>query len=721
MLDFDTLNHVTRDGLQMFASGRILNGIAALHALLPHCKGEAIVHAEAESLEKNYHYMLSFLSEGGSDDRRNEVQAKMRRQGIALIAQASRAIRLDLNNDQYSKTQRALLETFGPDTQENAIQAFKASLLNGETEARQDDLFDLLWTSPLWTAQDTAFWYDFILAQRDMVQQHLMGAVFLSIWEYYDAEKMQLLALLADSECHRTHIAAASYLLLLRLRHNELAPMLPPLPASLRQKKGRKLVAEVVYEMLLMLVSEKDLEMEVKEVDAITKELFTSKTELNIDSVKNLIAMKGRYIRNRLLRGFDINLSKIPLLHHCEYMRRVSHWFLPFDKTHPLFQSVMIDENGNEKHNLSALVDLIHDCDVDKLAMLYLASNDKSFSKAVRQLDDQGLPIFEEAVVPEYTVRFIMQDLYRFFVHSPQHSKFVNPFRVKQLLLDLPDIAALLYSEDTLACCGLLHELERDEQVLAVLDKAMAHDGASAAALLLKGKALRRLKRPAQAASCVRSAEILEPDNTDILRFLVECYAQQNRYEEELEYLKRLAELLPDDQSLRRLIPATLDKLGRKEEALQLFFKLDYESAEDDEGYETIVSSIADIALSIGKLDIAERYTQKSVELGAKEGDSVASTKWEDCLRMGHIRLLQGDWKGCISHYEQFINIYCKREEKDVWSALSILDAQCSSLLSGEGNATPGDGCIIGQEDLLLIHDILQAKADTASQHTTTA
>jgi len=719
MTDLKTLRLITQDGLQAFALGRILDGIAALRTLLPYCQRETILHAEAESLEKNYHYMLSFLRKGGDDEKRSEVQAKIQRQGVTLMEQASRAVRLNLNSDFYAKALQSLQENFGQDVRENALEAFKTSPFNEVLEGgRQDDVFDLLWTSPLWTPQDTAFWYDFLLGQRDMVQQHFAGAVFLSLWEYYDAEKMQLLGLLADSECRRTHLSAVAYLLLLRLRHKALVPLMPPLPDSLRSKKGKRLVAQVQYEMLLMLVSEKDLEKELKEAEELTKSVaplllsHLGKEEgLKVppqgdmaETFKNIITLKGRYFRNRLQRGLDINLSKIPLLHSCQYMRRISHWFLPFDKTHPLFQSVMIDEQGNEKRNLSALVDLILDCDVDKLAMLYLASNDKDFSRAVRQLDDQGLPETEDAAIPEYTFRFIMQDLYRFFGHSPLHAQLVNPFREEPALLDFPDIAALFSGEDIMACCSLLFELGRDGQVLAAIDGIMGTEGASAAALLLKGKALRRQKRPAEAVGCARSAEMLEPDNTDILRFLVESYARQGRFEEELEYLRRLAGLLPDDRSLRRLIPITLTRLGRDEEALQLLFKLDYELEENDRERGTVASLIADTALRLGKLDVAERYTEKGEEQRAKNGESFASAKWEDPLRMGHIRLLQGDMKGCLDYYGQFVNIYCGEKGKDIKAALGVLDARWSDakLLNGKSS------------DLLLIRDILQAAGESS-------
>ena len=712
MLDLKTLRLITQNGLLNFSAGHILDGIDALRTLLPYCASETIVACEAESLEKNYHYMLSFLRKGGDDQQRNDVQAKIQRQGAALLEQTSRAIRIQIGSDRYGKAWAYLKENFGPDIQKNVLEAFKSAPFKGEPEGeRQDDLFDLLWTSPLWTPQDTAFWYDFFLGQRDMIQQHLAGALFLSAWEYHDAEKMQLLALLADSECRRTRISAVSYLLLLRLRHNEQAALLPPLPASLLTKKGRKLIAKVQYEMLLMLVSEKDMKQELEEIGQLSHDIVTGKQTLDLSNFRTLLETRGQHLRNRLKRGLDPNLSKTALLHNCKYLNRIAHWFLPFDKTHPLFQSVMIDENGNEKQNLSTLVDLILDCDTDKIATLYLVANDKDFSKAVQQFDNQELPDLENAVIPEYTFRFIMQDLYRFFGHSPLHGQLANPFREELTLLELPELTGLFTAADCISCCNLLYELERDKQVLSIVDNLIGREGASVPALMLKGQVLMHLKRYAEAQGQLRSAEILQPDNTDILQLLTECYAAQHRFEEELEYLQRLAELLPDDPSFRRLIPMTMIKAGRKEEALQLLFKLDYETTEDDP---TIIAAIADTALDLGKLDIAERYTLKEMKdppQPSLKGRESSPFKGElervsSLLRMGHIRLLQNDWKSSIQHYEQFVNAFCKETGKDIKAALALLDSQWS-MVNGQWSMN---------KDLLLIRDILQAEAEQSAK-----
>ncbi|MBQ9169214.1 MAG: hypothetical protein IJ148_00110 [Bacteroidaceae bacterium] len=724
MIDAKTLRLVTQNGLQQFAQGFILDGIAALRTLLPYCAKEAIISVEAENLEKNYHYMLSFLRGGGSDEKRNDVQAKMQRQGVALLEQASRTIRISLDSDIYCNALNRLRDVYGG--QDALLDKWNSLLTPEEAGDVQDDIFDLLWTSPFWTAEDTAFWYDFLMQQRDMVQQHLEGAIFLSLWEHYDAEKMQLLGLMAESDCRRTHITALCHLLLLRIRHKELVPLMPSLPQSLLSRKEKKQIAQVQHELLLMLVSEKDMEKEMKEAEAITKELFSGKQPLNAQNIKDMISLRGRYLRNRLQRGLDINLSKIPLLHTCKYMRRVSHWFMPFDKTHPLFQSVMIDEKGREKENLSVLVDLIMDCDVDKLAMLYLVAHDKDFSKAVQQLDEQELPDNAGSVIPEYNLRFIMQDLYRFFGHSPLHAQLANPFREEVSLLDFPELATMFSIDDTVACSELLFELGHYKQVLAAIDDVISREGASASALLLKGRVMRERKKYAEAISCGRSAELLEPENLEVLHFLVECYAMQGRYEEELEYLQKLSDVMPDDKSLPRLIAAATDKVGRREEALALFFKLDYEASPDDEGYDELASSIADIALALDKLDIAERYTRKELDLS--EGKN-----WEAHLRMGHIQLLRkhrstaatpeasteadfveqklpteqseegkaNDWKDAIDSYEQFINCFVGQHVQEASVAIAKF-RESWGMLEGKG---------IKRADLLLIQDILQAAA----------
>ncbi len=694
MIDAKTLRLVTRNGLQGFATGYILDGIAALRTLLPYCTAETILSAEAESLERNYHSMLLFLRGGGSDEKRYDVQEKIQKRGVALLEQANRAIRISLGGDLYCNALSRLNEVYGG--RDALLDKWNSILTPEETSDVQDDLFDLLWTSPLWTAEDTAFWYDFLMRQREMVQQHLEGAIFLSLWEHYDAEKILLLNFLADSECPRTRLEAVSHLLLLRIRHKEVAPLMPSLPASLLSREGKKLVTQVWYEFLLMLISEKDMEKELREAESITKELLSAGGKALAGNIKDIISLRGRYLRNRLARGLDINLSKIPLLHGCKYLRRESHWFMPFDKTHPLFQSVMIDKDGNEKQHLSTLVDFILDCDIDKMATLYLVSNDKDFSKAFNQLDEQELPDIENAAVPEYTVRFVMQDLFRFFGHSPLHSQLINPFRENVTLFDFPELATLFSIEDTVSLCELLYELGRSGQTLRILDDAISREGACASALLLKGQALMQQKKYAEAASQGRSAEILEPENTDILRFLVECYAQQGRHEEELEYLQKLAELMPEDKALSLLIATAMDKAGRQEEALALYFKLDYEASQDEENYAGLVSSIARTALALDKLDISERYTKKELEL-------TDGRKWEAHLRMGHIRLLRGDWKGAIDSYSQFAALFPEGQVHDIDIATARFTGDWEMLIR-KG---------IRREDLLLIHDVLQANADS--------
>lgn len=694
MIDAKTLRLVTRSGLQAFASGHVLDGIAALQTLLPYCSREDIVRADAESLEKNYHYMLSFLRDGGHDEKRGEVLAKLRKKGVSLLEKACRAIRLSIDDDRYAKALHRLEENYDTPIRTAVIEKWNSLLTPEETSSTQDDLFDLLWTSPLWSPQDTALWFDFLSGQQDMVQQHLSGAVFLSLWEHYDAEKMQLLALLADSSCHRTRLAAACYLLLLRLRHAEIDALMPPLPDSMLSRKGRHIISQVQYELLLMLVSEKDMEHELKEAEELSRSLLSPGKTLNLGGIKDLISLKGRYLRNRLKRGLDINLAKVPLLHSSEYMHRISHWFLPFDKNHPLFQSVLIDEQGNEKRHLSALLDLIVDCDVDKLATLYLAASDKDFSKAVQQLDTSELPDVTGAVVPEYSLRYIVQDLYRFFLHSLLVPFAVNPFRMKLTLFDFPELFRLIPADDVVKECELLYELGRDNQVMSALDELMKRKGATASALLLKAKALRRQKKLSEAIGQARSAEMLEPDNTEVLRFLIECHALQKRYDEELEYLQRLVELMPDEVRLRRLMPFTMARAGKKEEALRLFFELDYESDDAGDEYRQLVAGIADTALALGKTDVAGRYTEKELTLDGKE-------RWKALLRLGHVRLIEGNLHDSIASYEQALG--CLREQgKEAKMALAAFDESRELLLS-QGIST---------DDFLLVRDIMQAAAD---------
>ena len=92
--------------------------------------------------------------------------------------------------------------------------------------------------------------------------------------------------------------------------------------------------------------------------------------------------------------------------------------------------------------------------------------------------------------------------------------------------------------------------------------------------------------------------------------------------------------------------------------------------------------------------------------LGRGCGEVWRGSRVSPLLRMGHIRLLQNDWKSSIQHYEQFVNAFCKETGKDIKAALALLDSQWS-MVNGQWSMN---------KDLLLIRDILQAEAEQSAK-----
>lgn len=689
MIDNKTLNLITEKGIQSMASGHTLDGIAALRTLTPYCAGDDILRAKADNLEDSYSRMLAFLRQGGEDKMRNHVCSAIRRQGIALLQQTHRAIRLTRKDDLYSQTYTNLHDRYGHDMQKALTQKWASLNSPEETVDIEDDIFCCIWTSPLWTAHDTALWFDFIMQQQDTMQQHLCGALLLASWEYFDNEKMQLLCQFADSATPRTSLQASTYLLLLRLRHHSLGNIVPSLPKSLMQTNGKQLIAHVQHEMLLMLLSEKDLEQEFNETQELGKEILNGEQGLDAERLKEVLETKTRYLKRRIEKGMDINLNKASLLHNCQFMQNISHWFLPFDKSLPLFQSALTDEKGRMKENLSMMMDLIEDCDIDKLATLYLISTDKEFSDMAKQLDRHKLPVEKaDLILPEYSLRHLIQDLYRIFTHSPLSTQLNNPFREGPALMDIPELARLMPEKQCLGICATLLELTQFEKAVSLIDTLAERKGATAPMLLAKGQALLSMNRYAEAAGCLRSAEVLDPDNALIQRMLIQCYAATKRFEEEEECIRRYLNLKPDDASCRKLLPLTLLKAGKTEEALQCLFRLNYEKPDDAD----IIQCIATAAMQLGKLDLADRYTEKGLQL--EEGK-----KWLCYFRGGHIRLLRGDWKGAMDYYLQYTDVFCKETGQAAGVALSQFDSERNTLLS-QG---------LSEQDFILTREMLQA------------
>ena len=87
---------------------------------------------------------------------------------------------------------------------------------------------------------------------------------------------------------------------------------------------------------------------------------------------------------------------------------------------------------------------------------------------------------------------------------------------------------------------------------------------------------------------------------------------------------------------------------------------------------------------------------------------------------MGHIRLLQNDWKSSIQHYEQFVNAFCKETGKDIKAALALLDSQWlthnAQLSTLNSQLSTPNGQWSMDKDLLLIRDILQAEAEQSAK-----
>ena len=170
-IDAATLNSLAFSTLDDLNNRHISEAIDKMSFLIQNGHDDQS-RAEFEELRTNYHAMLSFLSQGGTDEHRAEIQDNIARQVWRVLQRITRIIRLNHSDDAYCKTYTLLTEQ-GSDAH-SLMQQWSFTPPSEERLILQDQLFDTLWTSPRWKPADATMWNEFIQRQDYLVQEQLL-------------------------------------------------------------------------------------------------------------------------------------------------------------------------------------------------------------------------------------------------------------------------------------------------------------------------------------------------------------------------------------------------------------------------------------------------------------------------------------------------------------------------------------------------------------------
>lgn len=638
-IDEFALKRLSSAVIEDLSERRISEAIDKLSFLIQNVQDDRI-RADFEELRANYYAMLSFLIQGGTDEHRAEIQEQMAQRVWMLLQGISRDIRLHISDDAYCKTYSQLTEQ-GIDA-ETLMHQWSITPPSEERFILQDHLFHLLWISPLWKSADRSLWQDFISRQNTLVQQHLIWGIFLSCYEYHDQEKFSLINSLADNEDNKVLMAAVTAMSFLLRKYKDILTPLGLLSAATIPNRFLPVLMESDQEYALILASKKDTEDEARELDAIPQDNIN-------EALKKAFALKISYIKRRIAKGYDPNLNRMSILHSSKFFSTCSHWFLPFDSSHPMVQSLGLEKDGQEHDILSKFSEISNDCDVDKYAMLEMMNDNQTLAQTLAaQMEQSGMGL-EEVKLPDQTLRHMMQNLYRFFTQSSASNSLNNPFEDPTMLIADDLFRPQNNEQFCLECVRTLLEANQVQCAASVLEGMVRHYGTSAELFHLKGCCFEKNDNYLDAYRCYTQAAFLEEPDRTIAGKLYHCSRILLKKTEEHRWLDVLIQMEPENTEWLYRKAELLLKEKKWNEAREIFYRITYYQPSDMDVVRGIVTS----ELMLQNIPTAVKYSEKLL-------DDHSPYPWESRTLLGNLAFIQGDWKRAKVYYTSAAESYIK-------------------------------------------------------------
>ncbi len=689
MTNLKVLGHMVDEGKKALLDYRISEGLEFLTALMIECDNRQLYH-QANQLCDDYANMMRFIAQGGIDSQHNKIQDNIIRTGLRTIDAAHRAIRIYQNLDKYGTTYNMMVQVHGRDAYsilQRLWNKMKDSPMHYDVE---DQIFNCLWTSEPFTPAQTAEVYEFIISQYSQIQQHWTSALALSLWEYMDPEKMTLMAMLTNSDDPYVRARALTGYALATMRHKDQLRFYPTHGQSLLNKRAANEMILIQKSLILSIRSEKATEKMEKDLIPNVMKIFGNDYErlkLGLGKEDKKAQKLFKEIHKLNSTGYDLSYRNFIFASRNKFYEQLAHWFAPFEEKRPETISVMYDKKGEVRKDMRFLLTASNHCETDKYAMCFLLQSNMESIKLMKVDPEivEGFMNKEPSIEEIY--RNIMQCLYRFYYLSPWKADLTNPFEMTPYMPDYDNLRNFFSDEQMLDVSKFLAEHEYYNRPLIYLDELIHKKGASENALTLMGKCHIGQGNYNKALEQLTKAEILNEKNTEILSNIAQCYKAMERYGKQEEYLIKLVEI--DPEAYRIELALCYMNQGKYEEALKIFYQMEYEGKHVN----MAMRSIAWCSLKLDKLETADRYYKKLINLGEK-------TRWEDYLNAGHTAFIAGNWKLAKERYQTYIPMYQKEHPDDHTSGIAPFDTDKQELMNHK----------ISIADINLMRDIVLSK-----------
>lgn len=694
MIRQTTLVSIYNEAVTDFLTYRIAEGLELLTALMLECDDQQLAR-QTNQLYDDYIQMLRFLANGGKDTLHASIQSDITYKGLIILQKAHRSIRILHRLDMYGQTYQQLQQEYGKDPQEALLRQWEELKDTPMRFTPMDALFEYLWTSPTFTSQDTNFWLDFISRQPVNCQRFLITALALSLQEYFDKEKVQLLLRFSSvSEVKIRAYAITGYaFFILKFQKWETLFNLEKLDCPFTDE-----MFWVQKYFILSMRSEEAINRIDTPSLARYRKLLMGIDELPLPDMIEGMEENRKIIQKAALltqMGYDQNTRYAPFLNSISFFKRIAHWFAPFETDRPEVISSISDKQGDPKKIAQLILTAGDHCETDRYGLCMFLFNQKH-----THWDDalnEGLGDFSPRDFQ--TTRSIYQNIirvyFRFFQVSPWKSDFVNPFQTITSLYDCNALASYLTDEQHIQICKLLIWEENYSRPLIRLDNLMFHQGASTELLFLKGICHQFQANYKAALEAFRQAEILDSENVNLLDNMQHCYQELQDYRGQQDILQRLIQLRPwDVENYESQLANCYIHQGQYADALNTYYQMEFTQGER----RNLSRSIAWCCFKLNKLENAEKYYRQLIQ------DSSDADVWKDYINAGHVAWVMGDWQLAKQRYFRYQKLYMQEFPQDNRAGMMPFESDKKDLL--EHGITIQDFYLM--RDIILSHHALQ-------------
>lgn len=688
----------TENYKQLFDSATQTLEYYQLYDALAHMKAACIdlkqgeLSMEEESIESDYTRMLQFIEQGGNDPQRDSMhQAFLLRACNLLYRIHHQYLYLYGSNiiGENLRTNKELTSD-GPEYYIAGVQKPLALIEDCRKEGYTDPNSMEQLYQDLYQALNRFFFYlltaDLLNESKrqtiiqaleqmpDLYACHLIFALFLNTQEALDLNKLRIIFHFVKSDSLRLRIYALTAFLILYHRHEGLIRLDVNLYYEFLTLQDDPQIKEDIINIQKQLYLSKETE---KAAQILNKDILPNMMksglanlgqmgpDMSIDSLlQGNMGDMGPMIENnmnsltRMTRdGYDINYTLFASICRNPFFSKFSNWFCIFDPNHPELADLRKNDKG--KKMLEGIAHSTRLCELDKYATVFLISHVPDSMRGA-MLEGTLQPDMEDASIPDpekerkLIIRNCIQDLYRFYTKNLQKKGLQNLFDKvpyfgeNELILKLADENHYL---DEMAHFFMKTELYDNarESLLSLLDTQSANAWIlhSLAVTYEKGGILPR------ALQYEQQAELLDPDNIEILMGMQNLCLQLEKHSMRISYLKRIEEKQPLSEELEMGYIFSLIECEKFEEALQRSYKLEYMGQNQVFAERTI----AWCSLQTNKPENARKYYDKVLQSH--------EIIWGDYLNAGHTAWINKDLQKAIGYYRTFVRAFNQSEDAE--------------------------------------------------------